>query len=256
MKRALSKRSNEVAEGRSAQVVRAAYDLIAEKGFEGLRTRDVADRVGINIATLHYYFPTKEALIQGVVQHLMQELKTSRVPAGEAQGALDLLRSEFDDIKIRLREAPEQLVVLTELSVRAWRDPEIAQILKYLDRGWHSHLVSIIKAGIEEGAFRSDLDFEATASALMSQLRGIGYQSKLNCESLELLVEEIRKQIESWILADGRPSPKPDSGVLRKRGSGTHGSHRQHPSVLKVPRAQQRDVAPPGPPTTPRRQKG
>jgi AcrR family transcriptional regulator len=58
---------------RASEVVRAAYALIVEKGMEGLRTREVADKVGINSATLHYYFPTKEALIQGVVEHLMRE---------------------------------------------------------------------------------------------------------------------------------------------------------------------------------------
>src|ERR1700680_3796581 len=103
---------------RAAEVIRAAYSLIAEKGMEGLRTRDVAARVGINSATLHYYFPTKEALIPGVVEYLMQELATSR--AGESQGrsALDLLRAEFTDIRMRLKESPEQLLVLTELAVR------------------------------------------------------------------------------------------------------------------------------------------
>jgi AcrR family transcriptional regulator len=118
----------------------ASYQLIAEKGFEGLRTRDVASRVAINIATLHYYFPTKEALIQGVVQYLMQEMKTSRAPTRSAPSALEMLRAEFEDIKIRLRDVPEQLVVLTELSVRAWRDPQIARILTYLDKGWHGNL--------------------------------------------------------------------------------------------------------------------
>ena len=34
------------------------------KGVEGLRTRDIAERVGINFATLHYHVPSKEALIE------------------------------------------------------------------------------------------------------------------------------------------------------------------------------------------------
>ena len=57
-----------------------AYQHIAEKGFEGLRVRDVATEAGINHATLLYYFPTKEALIQGVVDFLLREFQTSRVP--------------------------------------------------------------------------------------------------------------------------------------------------------------------------------
>ena len=184
---------------RSLEVVSAAYSLIAEKGFEGLRTREVADKVGINSATLHYYFPTKEALIQGVVEHLMQELRTSRAKPRDPQSALDRLRAEFADLRLRLREAPEQLAVLTELAVRAWRDPAIARMLQYLDDGWRGHLTSILEAGIAEGVFRADLEVVATADAMMSQLRGLGYQGKLCGKKMDSLIAHIAIQTEYWV---------------------------------------------------------
>ena len=52
-----------IKEDRRRALVLAAFGQIAERGFEGLRTREVAAEAGVNIATLHYYFPTKEALI-------------------------------------------------------------------------------------------------------------------------------------------------------------------------------------------------
>src|SRR2546425_11052156 len=64
-------------ESRREELVLAAYRRIAEAGFEGLRTRDVAAEAGVNIATLHYYFPTKEALIRGVVGHAMGRFRTT-----------------------------------------------------------------------------------------------------------------------------------------------------------------------------------
>ena len=127
---------------RAARIVEAAYFLIAEKGFEGLRTRDVAEKVRINIATLHYYFPTKEAMIQGVVTYLMQELRTSRITVKASASALERLRAEFQDIRVRLRESPHQLVVLTELAVRSLRDPKIARILQYLEKQASTYIVS------------------------------------------------------------------------------------------------------------------
>jgi len=186
---------------RSSEVVSAAYSLIAEKGFEGLRTREVADKVAINSATLHYYFPTKEALIQDVVEHLMRELRTSRAKPKDPQSALDRLRAEFADLRLRLKEAPEQLAVLTELAVRAWRDPAIARMLQYLDDGWRGHLTSISEAGIAEGVFRADLEVVATADAMMSQLRGLGYQGKLGGKKLDSLIAHIAIQTEYWVRA-------------------------------------------------------
>ena len=196
---------------RASEVVRAAYTLIVEKGMEGLRTREVAERVGINSATLHYYFANKEALIQGVVEHLMQELMSNRAPSDGAQSALDLLRSEFADIRIRLRDSPDQLVVLTELAVRGWRDPIIAGMLKYLDEGWRGHLISILEAGKKEGAFRSDLNTRATAELMMSQLRGLGFQGKFDTSRLDETVTNLARQTEHWVVAlpkDTRKSGK------------------------------------------------
>lgn len=189
---------------RAKEAVRAAYALIAEKGFEGLRTREVAERVGINSATLHYYFPTKEALIQGVVEHLMDELRTPRAAIKDTCSSMDRLRAEFEDIRLRLRDAPEQLIVLTELAVRSWRDPGIANILHYLDEGWRGHLISIFMAGIAEKSFRSDLDVEATANAMMSQLRGLGYQGRLDAKKLNQLIAHIATQTEYWVKATVR----------------------------------------------------
>ena len=71
-------------EDRRRALVEAAYDQIAERGFEGLRTRDVAARVGVNIATLHYYFPTKEALISGVLDLAMQRFRSTLTPHGSS----------------------------------------------------------------------------------------------------------------------------------------------------------------------------
>src|SRR6476620_9197555 len=62
---------------RRLALVAAAFQRIASGGFEGLRTRDVAADVGVNIATLHYYFPTKEALIRGVIGHAMQRFQAT-----------------------------------------------------------------------------------------------------------------------------------------------------------------------------------
>src|SRR5215471_14333312 len=193
---------------RPAQIVRAAYRLIVESGLEGFRTRDVAAKVGINSATLHYYFPSKESLIQGVVQHLIEELKRPLVKSQQKpQSAIDKLRLEFRDVSARIRQAPDQLLVLNELAIRSWRDPAIARILAYLDEQWHGHLSSILKQGIAQGEFRSDLNVVQTASSIMTQLRGIGLQVKLHPEQMERLIKQMAAQTSHWVMR-GKPSNK------------------------------------------------
>ena len=98
---------------RKRELVGIAYRLIADIGLEGFRIRQVAAAASMDNGTLHYHFPSKEALIQGVVDHLVRDLETNRAPGNKngRQTALDELGTEFEDIRVRLHESPEQFVV-------------------------------------------------------------------------------------------------------------------------------------------------
>lgn len=51
---------------RREQIVRAARELIAEKGTAGFSVRGVAARAGIGASTLRYYFPSQRDLYEAV----------------------------------------------------------------------------------------------------------------------------------------------------------------------------------------------
>src|SRR3977135_2908566 len=114
------------AETRRQELVTAAFNLIAERGFEGLRTRDVADAVGVNIATLHYYFPTKESLIRGVVEHAMGRFRSTLAPHGSPA---DQLRNHLRAVRKWLADEPELGSVMGELTLRSARDKTIGGIM-------------------------------------------------------------------------------------------------------------------------------
>jgi AcrR family transcriptional regulator len=189
---------------RKGELVQIAYRFIADNGLEGFRIRQVAAAASIDNGTLHYHFASKETLIQSVVEHLMQDLKTNRCDQGNSKDwtALDELRAEFEDIRVRLHESPEQFIVLSELAIRSWRDPSIAEMFKRLDDGWRAHLEALLKRGIEQGLFRKDLDVVPCARAIMVALRGIGYQSRLPRRELDALLSELAAQTEHWIRAE------------------------------------------------------
>jgi AcrR family transcriptional regulator len=48
------------------KILSAARQIFLEKGMDGARMQDIADRAGINKALLHYYFRNKEKLFQTV----------------------------------------------------------------------------------------------------------------------------------------------------------------------------------------------
>lgn len=187
---------------RKRELVEIAYRLIAAKGLEGFRIRQVAAEAEIDNGTLHYHFPSKEALIHGVVDYLVEDLKRNRAVRERAhQNALEELRMEFEDIRLRLRDTPEQLTVLSELAIRSSRDSAIARIFSKLDDGWRTHLMALMERGVQQGVFRKDLNQQLCARAIMVALRGISYQSRLSRRQLYLLLSQLAAQTELWVTA-------------------------------------------------------
>ncbi len=59
---------------RKRQILDAAVHLFFEAGYEGASLRDLANRVGINKATIYHYFETKEEILFHIVTEEGQRL--------------------------------------------------------------------------------------------------------------------------------------------------------------------------------------
>jgi TetR/AcrR family transcriptional regulator, regulator of cefoperazone and chloramphenicol sensitivity len=180
---------------RRTGLLQATFDVIAEVGFEGLRTRAVAERAGVNVATLHYYFPTKQALIEGLVQLIGAKFVLLHGPAPEATPypALDQLRQEFSDGRYYHEHQPKMLLVMEEFGLRGKRDPEVQKIVEMMHGYWRRGLERIVDAGIAEGSFRQDLNKEEMLTMLICLLSGA-----TSCRGDEF--ERLTQGIERWLL--------------------------------------------------------
>jgi len=157
------------ADRRSALVL-AAYRQIGKGGFEGLRTREVAAEVGVNIATLHYYFPTKEKLIEGVVEHAMQRFRSTLEPHGSSA---DQLRNYLRAVRRLVQEEPELGAVMGELVLRSSRDPALSRIMEQMYEVWHRTVRGLLKRAVKEGHMRPEVDSEEVAAIIVATLTGV-----------------------------------------------------------------------------------
>src|SRR5947207_1134122 len=57
-----------IADQRREQMLRAALEVISERGFADTRIADIAARTGISPALVIYYFKTKEALLTEAIR--------------------------------------------------------------------------------------------------------------------------------------------------------------------------------------------
>lgn len=187
------------ADDRRRQIVEAAFDTLAEKGFEGFRTRDVAERVGINSATLHHYFPTKEALIEGIATHLERLYMGDMAPRHTEEGvpaALRELRQEFADVAFFSRKQPKTWAVSREFMLRAPRDPVVADIVTRLNEQWRASVERILADGRDAGVFPAVRDPAAAALAVVGALWGSIMLAQPTPPQLDALCREI----EAWLV--------------------------------------------------------
>ena len=155
---------------RRRALVAAAYRRIATDGFEGLRTRDVAADVGVNIATLHYYFPTKEALIRSVIGHAMERFIDTMPGDGTP---VDQLRGHLRALARLLRDDQQLWTVMGELVLRAPRDADLERIFRQTDAYWHRTLRDLIRRCIEQGAINPELDPDDLAALMIVAIKGL-----------------------------------------------------------------------------------
>jgi AcrR family transcriptional regulator len=206
---------------RRAAIAKAARELIVEKGVEGLRTRDIAERVGINVATLHYHVPSKEALIELVAESLQVFFRGQSIARPRAHlSAVQKMDFELIDFREVVFERPEIMLVFSELMERGRRDERIAEAILPVKKKWRQILVDLLSQGVSEGAYRQDLDPDAFATILMSTMIGFCRNRHKDTAAYERLVAEIRRAIHNSA-AGPNPLLSKSSGASRQQSDKT-----------------------------------
>jgi AcrR family transcriptional regulator len=188
----------ETTDDRRRAIASAARHLIAEKGFEGLRTRDIAARVGINVATLHYHVPTKEALIGLVADAMREDFRAQSLVRPRAHlSPSERLEHEFFDFHEMFYEQRDTLAVMSELMERARRDTLIHAAMQPILRKWHQLVAAILTDGLADGSFRPDLDPEAGASMILGAMAGFARGPDTSPTYFERLCAELRRAVRN-----------------------------------------------------------
>ena len=100
------------------RIFKAASDIFEEKGFDGTRMQEIADRAGINKALLHYYFRTKDQLFAAVFQVLLKKMFEKIISIFmEDISFKDKIRKFFDEhIEILIKNPKLPIFLLNEIS--------------------------------------------------------------------------------------------------------------------------------------------
>jgi AcrR family transcriptional regulator len=163
---------------REALVVAAAGQAIAERGLANVRMSDVAERAGMTIGHVSYYFPSKIELLMRAIRANEDEHWTA------VEIALGKIRDPWKRIDRLLDVAASAgardpgWVLWFQLWLESALDADVARDHHELDARWRTILSEVVRYGVEQGAFVS-ADPEQDALLLSSMVDGLSIQVTL-----------------------------------------------------------------------------
>ncbi len=156
-------------------MLRAALEVIAERGYAETRIADVAERAGTSPALVIYYFKTKDQLLTEAIRYSEDrwyEAGTRRMAAiGTAAGRLAEIVAMSCLPEADAEPASSWLLWL-DLWAQAVRHPEVAGVRQKFDERWRDTICSLVTEGQEAGEFGpvNPVDFAVLLSALLDGL--------------------------------------------------------------------------------------
>jgi AcrR family transcriptional regulator len=158
-------------EARPAEIVAAALEVFAERGFAATRLEEVARRAGVTKGTLYLYFKSKEALFKAVVRETIVPViahgeALAQSFTGSARELFARLVREYWRLVGETALAGIQKVMMAE----AGNFPQLTRFYydEVVTRG-HRLMAGVLERGIKNGEFRP-VDLRVAAKLAMSPL--------------------------------------------------------------------------------------
>ena len=166
-------------------IVAAAIDNFQARGYHGTSIRDIARDADINPASIYHYFPSKQDILQRIMEEVMKDViaQTNSAVIGAASTPGDQLAALMRAwVLFHTEKRAEALVVASELRSLDDTGHRIVVALRDQQEGMFR---GIIDRGVAEGVFTTAYPREAARAVI-----NMGYS------------------IASWYRPDGDLSPE------------------------------------------------
>jgi AcrR family transcriptional regulator len=181
---------------RKGQVIRSAAELFKEKGYAAASMRDLAQKLGIEAASLYSHIKSKEEILRTLCFEMAAEFRSSldSVERQNVSASEKLRLGIIGHIQVMAMDLTASAVFMNEhrhLSQPFLRDFLLLRI-NYINR-----FKAMIEEGIKQGEFKSAIDTKLAVMTLFSSLNWMPmwYSPDSTIES-----EELGKQLAEMLI--------------------------------------------------------
>jgi AcrR family transcriptional regulator len=188
---------------RAPEIIEAAAQVFAERGFHGATTQDIADVLGIRQASLYYYFPSKEVALELVCARGAEGfLEAAAVIAAGPESATEKLRHLILAHLSPLLDRPDFVRVFH--NERKHLPPASRRRIGQTVRAYERVIEGVLKAGIRSGEFRADLDPRLVTFGMLGMVKSVaGWFDKEAKIKIDRIVAEFFHLLVGGIATQG-----------------------------------------------------
>ena len=155
------------------EILEVEQELIQTVGHDGFSYRDIADRVGIKSASVHYYFPAKTDLAEAVAkQYRIEFAETVREISANTPGALERLE-EFAGIFQGTLENLDRVCLCGMLASESSSVPgKVSAQTRMFFSEQQDWISQTIAEGVDDGTISATTQPNEFAKTFLSALEG------------------------------------------------------------------------------------
>lgn len=187
---------------RRAQLTRAAYKVVGEKGYSDFTIKDIALEAGLSTGLVHYYFKNKEDLLFKLLKEMNSNLKSQlNKVLSVLTEPQDKLLAFCDEAFALLDNEKAYFNVLIDFWAQMNRNKRIRHANIKLFQSFRDEITGIIKEGVGKEVFAVE-DVKLTSVIIISLIQGTIIQYVIDSEAFDYreYTAKIKEQIFSLVI--------------------------------------------------------
>ncbi len=167
---------------RQQEILMAALQAFAEKGYDKTTIEDIVRISGLSKGTLYWYFTNKEAIFAALVNMVFEGMwqpieAVSQQTIG--QPPPDRLRQLLLNMSVAVDDSLNWVGLYADFFNQAWQNPPLRDQFREFYTRLTGAIVPIVQQGIDDGTFRQ-VDAAVATRMLVGALDGYWFQQILD----------------------------------------------------------------------------
>ena len=167
------------------QIIETAEALFADRGYDGISVRDIADEAGVNVAMISYYFGSKEKLMEAIFELRLgtMQMRVETLIKDDSMTPLqkmNLLIDEHID-RVMHKQCFHKVMYTVQLTNK---NPAILKAANALKLRSAKLVSELIKEGQKKGVFKKKVDvilmLNTMVGTVSSTMMSLPYYKEFN----------------------------------------------------------------------------